>query len=111
MSIPLAFPAGSEAGDTQRFTVEIIDDAIVEGSELFSLVITDSSLTAQPVSGQDSASIAIIDNDAGKLACIYIPLYGFVHENSLLHLFLLDFMCLYTHTWKLRHLYILSLEL
>ena len=64
-SIPLTFAAGSVAGDTLRFSVEIIDDSVVEGSEQFSISITDSTSSAQPVAGQDLLSVAIIDNDFG----------------------------------------------
>lgn len=47
--------------------MEIIDDALVEGNEQFSLTITtDSSANAQPVSGQDLSTVAIIDNDFGR---------------------------------------------
>ena len=66
---PLVFPAGSKPGDTQNFSVEIVDDAEVEGGEQFSLTISDSSETAQPV--QSMATIAIIDNDFGR----YIPIW------------------------------------
>ena len=64
--VPLVFPAGSAAGDSQSFSVVIVDDAVVEGSEQFSLTITDSTPTAQPVTGQDVATVAIIDNDFGE---------------------------------------------
>ena len=67
--IPLIFNAGSRAGDTQSFSVEIIDDAEVEGSEQFSLTITDSSATAQSVPQRSMATIAIIDNDFGRYTC------------------------------------------
>ena len=66
MSIPLVFPAGSRAGDTQSFSVVIIDDAELEGSEQFTLTVTDSTTTAQSVSSRSMATIAIIDNDFGK---------------------------------------------
>ena len=66
MSIPLIFPAGSRAGDTQTFSVSIVDDAEVEGGEQFSLTITDSNTTAQSVSSRSMATIAIIDNDFGR---------------------------------------------
>jgi hypothetical protein len=61
--IPLVFPAGSRAGDTQSFSVSIVDDAEVEGNEQFSITITDSTTTAQSVSLRNMATIAIIDND------------------------------------------------
>ena len=65
MSVPLIFPAGSQAGTTLSVTVEIVNDALVEGSEQFSLTVTDTTINAQPVSGRDVATIAIIDNDSG----------------------------------------------
>ena len=65
-SVPLTFAAGSEAGDTLTVSVEIVDDSVVEGSEQFSLSITDSSSSAQPVTGRDLLSVAIIDNDFGE---------------------------------------------
>ena len=49
--------------------MEIIDDAEVEGSEQFSLTITDSSATAQSVPQRSMATIAIIDNDFGRYTC------------------------------------------
>ena len=64
--IPLVFPAGSRATDTQSFSVSIVDDGEVEGSEQFSLTITDSTTTAQSVSLRNMATIAIIDNDFGR---------------------------------------------
>ena len=66
MSLPLTFPAGSVAGTTQNFSVAIVNDVIVEGNEVFSLTVMDSSLNAQPVEGRDSVVIAIIDDDAGE---------------------------------------------
>ena len=71
-SLELVFPAGSEAGSTQSFSVGIIDDDVVEGSEQFSLTIMDSTANAEPISGQDLATVAIIDNDFGMF--IYIPM-------------------------------------
>ena len=44
----------------------IVDDAMVEGSEQFSVTITDSSATAQSVPLHSMATIAIIDNDFGR---------------------------------------------
>ena len=69
MLIPLVFPAGSRAGDTQSFSVSIVDDAEVEGNEQFSITITDSTTTAQSVSLRNMATIAIIDNDFGRYTC------------------------------------------
>ena len=67
--IPLVFPTGSKAGDTESFSVSIVDDTEVEGSEQFSLTITDSTTTAQSVSLRSMVTIAIIDNDFGKHTC------------------------------------------
>ena len=63
--------------------MEIINDAEIEGSEQFSITITDSSATAQSVSLQNMANIAIIDNDFGRYLCIY-------YSGSLLHVFPVD---------------------
>ena len=75
VSVPLVFTAGSVAGESMKFSVGIVDDMVVEGSEQFSLRVTDSTTSAQPVTGQDLLSVAIIDNDFGKshisLYCIY----------------------------------------
>ena len=65
-SSSLTFPAGSTAGHTLSLTVEIVDDALVEGSEQFSLTVSDSLPLVEPVSGQDLVTVAIIDNDFGK---------------------------------------------
>lgn len=65
------FPAGSQGGSTLSFSVGIIDDAMVEGNEQFSLTITDSTANAEPVSGQDLATVAIIDNDFGMFIYTY----------------------------------------
>ena len=73
--MPLVFPTGSKAGDTESFSVSIVDDTEVEGSEQFSLTITDSTTTAQSVSLRSMATIAIIDNDFGKHTC-----YGMLHQ-------------------------------
>ncbi|CAI8052979.1 Extracellular matrix protein 3, partial [Geodia barretti] len=62
-SIPLVFAAGSTSGDSLRFSVEIVDDSLVEGSEQFLVTVTDSTASAIPVAGQDTLSVAIIDND------------------------------------------------
>ena len=72
ISIPLVFPAGSRAGNTQSFSVSIVDDADVEGSEQFSLTIIDNTTTAQSVSLRSMETIAIIDNDFGRCKCIYM---------------------------------------
>lgn len=75
------FPAGSEGGSTLSFPVEIIDDAVVEGNEQFSLAISDSTGNAEPVSGQDLATVAIIDNDFGMgIVCIH-TYYTKLHIN------------------------------
>ena len=66
VSVPLTFPAGSAAGTSQSFTVTIVNDAIVEGNEVFSLTATDGALNVQAVAGRDSVTVAIIDDDAGK---------------------------------------------
>ena len=79
MSYPITFPAGSEAGDALTFNVEIVDDAVVEGSEQFSVSITDNTGTAQPVSGRDITTIAIIDNDFGTL--LLYELNSFICHN------------------------------
>ena len=64
-SATLKFSAGSVAGAAQSLSVEIVDDSVVEGSEQFSLTITDSSPSAQPVSSRGTVTVAIIDNDFG----------------------------------------------
>ena len=64
-SATLTFSAGSVAGAAQSLSVEIVDDLVVEGSEQFSLTITDSSPSAQPVSGRGTVTVTIIDNDFG----------------------------------------------
>ena len=66
VSVPLTFPAGSTAGTSQSFTVTIVNDAIVEGNEVFSLTATDGASNVQAVAGRDSVTVAIIDDDAGK---------------------------------------------
>ena len=66
-SIPLVFAAGSTSGDSLRFSVEIVDDSLVEGSEQFLVTVTDSTASAIPVAGQDTLSVAIIDNDFGEI--------------------------------------------
>lgn len=64
--MPLTFPAGSTAGTALNFSVAIVNDAIVEGNEVFSLIATDSSPNVQAVEGRDSVTVAIIDDDAGE---------------------------------------------
>ena len=71
-SVPLVLSAGSVAGDFQTLSIVIVDDAVVEGSEQFSLSIIDNVATAQPVLGRDIVTIAIIDNDFGTFACLNI---------------------------------------
>lgn len=74
--VPVVFSAGSVAGDFQTLSVVIVDDAVVEGSEQFSLSIIDNAATAQPVLGRDIATIAIIDNDFGMYVCIVYHMWS-----------------------------------
>ncbi|WP_316736794.1 Calx-beta domain-containing protein [Pedobacter aquatilis] len=59
----LSFPANSQAGDTQSFTVNITDDNLAEPSETFSAVISNVSGGVVVISNA-TATTTIIDNDA-----------------------------------------------
>jgi len=59
------FTAGSVAGDTQGFSVTIIDDSITEPDEVFTLSSSDNNPRAE--SRQPTALGTISDND-GRLA-------------------------------------------
>ena len=59
LSVPLVFPVGSIAGDSQSLTVAIVDDAAIEGNEQFFLSVTDDSDTVQSVCGGDISMILV----------------------------------------------------
>ena len=75
-NLPLVFPARSVAGDTQRFSVTIIDDSLVELDEVFTLSSSDNNPRAQNL---QSTSLGIIGNDDCKLS---------IRMNSVLKLWL-----------------------
>ncbi|MFT5126610.1 MAG: fimbrial isopeptide formation D2 family protein, partial [Rhodothermales bacterium] len=59
----LTFPAGSANGDTQSFTIPMIQDLLLEGNELVNLAIT--SITGPATSGATSAhAVTITDDEA-----------------------------------------------
>ena len=54
---------GTTAGETQTFTVPIVDDNTVEGPETFTVLLGNRGGTTASVDITDTATITIIDND------------------------------------------------
>ena len=64
----MTFSAGSVSGDTSCVAVDIIDDAIVETSQAFTLHLMSLSVDVNIPIGGDLATVTITDND-GNILC------------------------------------------
>ena len=58
----MTFHQGATTGNTQNASVEIIDDSLVEGTEIFA-VSGNVAATTLFVPGGDTATVTILDND------------------------------------------------
>ena len=67
VAVQLVFPAGSGPGATQGDALDPIDDNRVEGSESVSLLANIVAGIGMLVSGGDSASVVILDDDCKNL--------------------------------------------
>ena len=59
------FPALSTAGDTQGFSVTIVDDSVVEPDEVFTLSSSDTNPRAQNL---QPTAVGLISDDDGMVA-------------------------------------------
>jgi hypothetical protein len=62
----VTFPANSQSGATQTFTVTVVNDNVVESDETFSVSLT--GITGLTTIGTASATTTIIDNDAAGVS-------------------------------------------
>ncbi len=73
----LTFPAGGTPTTlrTRTFTVPILQDTIVEGTETVSLTLS-APVGAQLVPGRDTATLLILDDDVGGVVQFSAPLFN-----------------------------------
>ena len=65
MSMNLTFPAHSNDGDIQCLNISILDDALVEGSETFTVILSVPTTTGLVVTTENSmTTITIIDDES-----------------------------------------------
>jgi hypothetical protein len=65
----LTFPPGGSPGTirTRSFTVPILADTIVEGTESVNLALSGPAVGASVVAGRDTATLLILDDDVGGI--------------------------------------------
>jgi len=68
----VTFPAGSVSGDTQLINIEILDESIIEPTEIFTVILGEITFNGSATLDVDTGIGTILDDDGGEGTGLFI---------------------------------------